>query len=73
MTGIAEKRKVFRVLPLYSPIRASLFTEKATSAFLLVDPKAVLPGKGSFRAGIDTRFGFACYAEKNLFLLWPIG
>jgi len=58
---------------MYSSIRASLFTEKTTCAFLLIDLEVVLPGKGSFRAGFDTRFGFACNAEKNLFLLWPIG
>jgi len=73
MTGIAEQRKVFRILSMYSPIRASLFTEKATCAFHLVDPEVVLPGEGSFRAGINTRFGFACHTEKNLFLFWPIG
>jgi hypothetical protein len=73
MTGIAKKRKVFRVFSLYPPIRASLFTDKATCAFLLVDPKVVLPGEGSFRACIHTGFGFACHAEENLFLLRPIG
>jgi hypothetical protein len=73
LAGVTEKRNFFRVLRLDSPIGTGVFTEKATGALIFIDSKITIPGKGTDGTHIDTRLGFACDAEKNLFFLGPIG
>jgi hypothetical protein len=73
VAGVAEKRKFFRVLRLDSPVGTGIFTEKATGTLFFIDSKIAIPGKSVDGTHIHTRFGLACNAEKNLFLLRPIG
>jgi len=73
VAGVAEKRRFFRVFRLDSPVGTGIFTEKATGAFLFIDSKIAIPGKGVDRTRIDTRLRFASNTEKNLFLFGPIG
>jgi hypothetical protein len=73
LAGVAEERKFFRILRLDSSVGAGVFTQKAFCALFFIDLKIAVPGKGADGTRIDAGLGFASNAEKNLFLLGPIG
>jgi hypothetical protein len=73
LTGVTEERIFLRLLRLNPSIRAGVFTEKAIRALFFVDSKVAIPGKGLFRASIDTIFRFTGKTEMDSLLFGPVG
>jgi hypothetical protein len=73
LAGVAQERKFFRVVGLDPSVGAGVFTEKATGALFFIDSKIAIPGKGAFRAGIDTRLRFTGKTDKDLLFIRPVG